>query len=190
LGIPAAFEQVFWNESERGLYDYVSGNYSDPSVRPNQVIAASVPYSPLREEMIKTVVDLVEKRLLTKRGLRTLSPENPAYKGKYFGDEQERDMALHQGTVHPWLLGHYAQAYLKIYREKGVEKVQKWYDSFQEDMIEDAIGTISELYEGDPPHSGRGAISFAASVAELLRMKHLAEEQTKLKINRKSSKIK
>ncbi|MFW5687534.1 MAG: amylo-alpha-1,6-glucosidase [Bacteroidota bacterium] len=188
LGIPASFEKVFWNPTEKGLYDYVAGEYTDPSVRPNQVIAASVPYSPLREEMIKAVVDLVEKRLLTIRGLRTLSPENPAYKGKYVGNEQERNMALHQGTVHPWLLGHYAQAYLKIYREKGVEKVLKWYDKFQEDMIEDGIGTISELYEGDPPHSGRGAISFAASVAELLRMKQMANEQTIHKSIKKSLK--
>ncbi len=173
--IPETFNRIFWNGEKKGLFDFVEGEYKDTSVRPNQIIAASMPYSPLDENKIKSIVDVVTKRLLTLRGLRTLSPENPTYKGKYYGNEQERDAALHQGTVHPWLLGHFSEAYLKIYQKQGVELVEKFYNHFQSEMIEDGVGTISELFEGDPPHSGRGAISFAASVAELLRMKKMVE---------------
>ncbi|TVQ14269.1 MAG: amylo-alpha-1,6-glucosidase [Bacteroidetes bacterium] len=179
--VPEAFIDMFWKEEKGGLFDYVHGDYKDISIRPNQIIAASLPYSPLPEEKIKRIVDIVIKRLLTPRGLRTLSPENPVYKGKYNGNEAERDSALHQGTVHPWLLGHFAEAYFKIYGKKGVEFIEKIYNDFQSDITEDGVGTISELFEGDPPHSGRGAISFAGSVAELMRIKSMIENMKKKK---------
>jgi glycogen debranching enzyme len=142
-------------------------------------MAASMPYSPLNEEMRRSVVNSTLKKLLTSRGLRTLSPANPFYKGRYIGNETERDKVLHQGTVHPWLLGHFAEAYLIVYGKEGTSFIDVIYKNFQEDMIEDGIGTISEIYEGDPPHSGRGAISFAASVAELLRIKNMIDNLTK-----------
>lgn len=173
--IPENFNDIFWKEEKGGLYDYVHENFKDESIRPNQIIAAALPYSPLAEDKRKRIVDIVTRRLLTPRGLRTLSPENPAYKGKYNGNERERDAALHQGTVHPWLLGHFAEAYLKIYGKQGVEFIEKLYNDFQADMIEDGVGTISEIFEGDPPHSGRGAISFSGSVAELLRMRFMID---------------
>ncbi len=173
--IPETFQSLFWNREKNRLFDYVADDFTEPGIRPNQIIAASLPYSPLSEEMIKDVIDVVTKKLLTSRGLRTLSPGNILYKGRYMGNESERDRALHQGTVHPWLLGHFADAYLKIYGKYGASFIEKLYNSFQDDMIEDGIGTISELYEGDPPHSGRGAISFAANIAELLRMKAMID---------------
>ncbi len=174
--IAVSFNELFWDETQQSLSDYVTDQSRDTSIRPNQVIAASMPYSPLTEEMTKCIVDIATKKLVTSRGLRTLSPENPLYRGKYAGDKSWRDLSLHQGTVHPWLLGPFADAYLKIYDRQGVKFIEKLYNGFQEDMIEDGVGTISEIYEGDPPHSGRGAISFASSVAELLRIKSILEK--------------
>jgi predicted glycogen debranching enzyme len=173
--IPEEFQKLFWFEQKNRLYDYISYQHVESNMRPNQLIAASMIYSPLTEEMRRAVVHSVIKKLLTPRGLRTLSPANPFYKGRYMGNEEERDKSLHQGTVHPWLLGHFAEAYLKVYGKPGISFIDMIYNNFQEDMIEDGIGTISEIYEGDPPHSGRGAISFAASVAELIRIKNMID---------------
>jgi predicted glycogen debranching enzyme len=174
-GIKENFSKVFWSPEINCLADYVTDDTKELSIRPNQIISVSVPFSPLSEEYARKVVDMVDKRLVTKRGLRTLSPENRFYKGRYAGNEKERDLALHQGTVHPWLFGHFAEAYLKIYQKQGVKYIEKLYAGFQDDMIEDGVGTISEIYEGDPPHSGRGAISFAANIAELIRVKSMID---------------
>lgn len=174
--IEQSFKDIFWDNDRGWLADYVYHDKKDFRIRPNQIIAASLQYSPLSEMMAQSVVDILKNKLLTPRGLRTLSPENPVYKGKYAGNEYLRNMTLHQGTVHPWLLGHFAEAYLNIYGKQGAEFVNKLYLNFENDMIEDGIGTISEIYEGDPPHSGRGAISFAANVAELLRIKKMLEK--------------
>ena len=171
--IPLSFEQTFWLKDLNSLADFVADDKRDLSVRPNQVIAASMPYSPLSEPTIQKVLDTVIKKLLTPKGLRTLSPDDPFYKGRYKGNEIKRDLALHQGTVYPWLLAHFTEAYLNIYGKDGLKFVKKIYDGFQEDMTEDGIGTISELYEGDPPHQSRGAISFAANVAGLLKVRDL-----------------
>jgi len=174
-----SFADTFWNESLECLYDFVHDGVPDLNIRPNQVIAASLPNSPLSELMIKNVLDVIKGRLLTPKGLRTLSPENPLYRGRYSGNEEHRNLALHQGTVHPWLLGHFAEAYLKIYQTQGVEFVEFLYDSFRDEMTEHGIGTISELYDGDPPHPGKGAISFAASVSELVRMRWMIDKYLK-----------
>jgi predicted glycogen debranching enzyme len=174
--IEASFEEVFWNEDIRCLTDFVDKDLRFTGIRPNQILAASLPYSPLSENKRLRVIDMVKQQLLTPRGLRTLSPQDPSYKGHYGGDTALREHALHQGTVWPWLLGHFAEAYLRIFKEKGVPYVETLYNNFQEVMLEDGIGTISEIYEGNPPHYGCGAISFAASVGELLRMKHMMEQ--------------
>lgn len=179
--IPTAFEEVFWNADTRYLADFVTDHFTDAAIRPNAVIAASMPFSPLKEAHVKKILDVAMRQLLTPKGLRTLPPDNPFYKGRYKGNEWQRDQALHQGTVHPWLLGHFAEAYLKIYKENGVDFVQKLYDNFHEDMTVDGVGTLSELYDGDPPHRSRGAISFAANVAELLRIKELTDRLNKPK---------
>jgi len=177
--IPESFEKVFWNEEKGYLADYVAVDQAEWSVRPNQVIAASLPYSPVSASVSRHILDAVLKKLLTPKGLRTLSPDDPYYKGRYKGNEMKRDLALHQGTVYPWLLGHFAEAYLKVYKESAIDFLQDIYDNFQEDMTEDGIGTISELYEGDPPHQSRGAISFAASVAELIRINDIITKNKK-----------
>ena len=174
--IPQAFQQTFWDKEKQYLADYVDDNKPCWCVRPNQIFAVSLPYSPVNEEMQQAVVEKVRQELLTPRGLRTLSPKNPNYKGIYEGDQKQRDAAYHQGTVWPWLLGHFAEAYLKIHGPQGIALIEQYYHGFEEVMTEAGIGTISEIYHGDPPHQAVGAISQAWSVAELLRMKHLIDK--------------
>jgi predicted glycogen debranching enzyme len=177
--IPQSFVETFWNEQKGYLADYVDGDYKDWCVRPNMIIAASLEYSPVDEETRKKVVSAVKKDLLTPRGLRSLTPKNPAYKGSYIGDQAERDLAYHQGTVWPWLLGHFAEAYLKLHGKSGLGFIKNLFKGFEPAMTEHGIGTISEIYDGDPPHSPRGAISQAWSVAELLRMNWLIAQYEK-----------
>ena len=165
-----SFIQVFWDPGKRYLADYVKNGVRDMSVRPNQIIAASLRHTPLSREMIKSILDVAESELLTTRGLRTLSPKNISYKGVYRGNQEERDNAYHQGTVWPWLLQHFCEAYLRIHRNSGPGYLRKIYENFEEEMNQHGIGSISEIYDGDPPHEAQGAISQAWSVAALLRI--------------------
>jgi predicted glycogen debranching enzyme len=174
--IPPAFISTFWNEEKGYLADYVDGEYKDWSVRPNMIFVASLPFSPVSEEIRKQVLSIVKRELLTSRGLRTLTPKNPAYKGAYFGTQAERDLAYHQGTVWPWLLGHFTEGYLKLHGRSGLSFIKSLYKGFEPVMTEHGIGTISEIYDGDPPHFARGAISQAWSVAELLRINWLIKK--------------
>ena len=118
----------------------------------------------------------IKQELLTTRGLRTLTPVSAAYKGIYFGDQTERDQAYHQGTVWPWLFGHFVEGYLKIHGNSGLSFIKGYYKEFAQTLTEHGVGTISEIYDGDPPHTPRGAISQAWSVAELLRIGQLIGE--------------
>ncbi len=179
--IPAAFKGTFWSKDKGYLCDYVNGDYKDWSVRPNQLLAASLPYSPVSEQIRELILEITERELLTRRGIRTLSPKSPDYKGIYKGGIKERDSAYHQGIAWPWLLGHYAEAYLKIHPRHGLPHVKQLYESFEPVMMEHGIGTISELYDGDPPYLPGGAPSQAWSVAELLRMNYLLEKYSKIK---------
>jgi predicted glycogen debranching enzyme len=165
-----AFVAHFWIEDKGYLADYVHNGFRDHSVRPNQVIAASMDHAPVSKEMKKSLLDVVESELLTKKGLRTLSPKNVAYKGIYMGDQEQRDRSVHQGSVWPWLLEHFVKGYLEVHKRSGIIIARKIYDGFEEDMTKYGIGTIPELYDGNPPHDPRGAISFAPSVASLLRI--------------------
>ena len=173
--IPAEFISTFWYEDKKYLYDFVHGDFKDKSVRPNQVFAVSLPYSPLNDDQCEGILIRIQSELLTPRGLRTLAPKNPAYKPEYTGGPVERDLAYHQGSVFPWLFGHFAEAWLKLYEEGGVAFITKLYSGFEEVMPEHGIGTISELYDGDPPYRPSGAISQAWSVSELIRVKQLLE---------------
>ncbi len=174
--IPGSFADAFWNSEKRYLADYVDGEYKDWTVRPNMVIATSLQYSPVREEIRKEILSRVKQELLTPRGLRTLTPKSPVYKGIYFGTPTERDAAYHQGTVWPWLLGQFVEGYLKIHGKSGISFIKSLYQGFEAVMTEHGIGTISGIYDGDPPHSARGAISRAWSVGELLRIKYLIDK--------------
>jgi glycogen debranching enzyme len=137
------------------------------------VFATSLPYSPVPEESRKRILSKIKQELLTPRGLRTLSPVSAAYKGTYWGNQAERDQAYHQGTVWPWLFGHFAEGYLKIHGKSGLSFIRGYYQGFQQTLTEHGVGTISEIFDGDPPHTPRGAISQAWSVAELLRVHKL-----------------
>lgn len=174
--IDNSFSPTFWDEQRGYLADVVRGDYKDFSVRPNQVFAASLHYSPVYDFIRYQVLKMIKKELLTPRGLRTLSPKDPDYRGIYQGDVIERDTAYHQGSVFPWLLGAFAEGYLRIHGRGGLNFIKKLYKGFEDVMWEAGIGTVSELYYGDPPHAGKGAISQAWSVAELLRIEYLIKQ--------------
>ncbi len=171
------FNDTFWNPELGYLADYTDGNYKDMAVRPNQIFAVAVPYSPLDKAKQIMVVEKVKNELLTPRGLRTLSPKNPDYKGSYKGDATSRDLSYHQGVAWPWLLGAFAEAYLKLHGEEGKPLIREHYNAFESEMTEAGIGTISEIYNGDPPFTAGGAISQAWSVAELLRIKWMLDNK-------------
>jgi predicted glycogen debranching enzyme len=174
--IKKSFLELFWDEKTGCLADYVNDEEGRNSfVRPNMVIAVSLPYSMLDKEQMKKVLDIADKELVTPRGLRTLSPANKLYKGTYRGNQEERDNAYHQGTVWPWLLGPFCEGWLKVYGNQGVQKVRKLVYGFEEVMNEHGISTLSEIHDGDPPHAPHGAISQAWSVGEVLRIIDLLE---------------
>jgi len=173
--IEESFIEVFWDEDKGYLADYCANDYKDFSVRPSQIFAASLPFSVLDDMQKHAVLDIVRRELLTPRGIRTLSPKNPQYKGEVKGTIQERDIAYHQGGVLVWLLAPYAEAYLKLHGRSGVTEIKRIYYGMETLMNTHGIGTISEVYDGNPPHEGRGAISQAWSVAAVLRLKKLIE---------------
>lgn len=168
--IPESFIHTFWDQKRGYLADYVNGEEKDWSVRPNMIFAASLSYAPIDQEKRKKVLDVVKNELLTPRGIRTLSPKNPDYKGIYFGDQTARDLAYHNGTAFPWLLGHFLEGYLKLHGKSGLRFAREVFSGFEDVVDEHGIGTVSECYDGDPPHYAGGALSQAWSVAELLRI--------------------
>lgn len=151
------------------LYDYVNGTYADPSVRPNMAIAIGLDYSPLDRRQRKKVLDIVTRELLTPKGLRTLSPKSYGYRPCYLGSPEEREMALHNGPARPWLMGFYSDAYLKVFGMSGVSYVDRMLIGFEDEMTNGSIGSLSQLYDANPPYTGRGAISHVTNVAEVLR---------------------
>ena len=173
--ISNSFKDTFWDDEDGYLADYVNEEGRNKDVRPNMLFAVSLPHSPVGPYIQASVLEKVKQELLTPRGLRSLSPKNPFYKGIYHGDHIRRDLAYHQGTVWPWLLGAYADAYLKLYGKDGKEHLHALYMTFEEVMDEAGIGTISEIYDGDPPHTARGALSQAWNVSELLRIKWMLD---------------
>jgi len=175
--ISRSFIETFWDEEHGYLADYVNDReMRNMQIRPNMVIATSLPYAMLTRDQMKSILDIVNRILVTPRGLRTLSPSDEGYKGIYCGDQATRDNAYHQGTVWPWLLGPFCDGWLRVYGEGGVSRVRKLITGFEETLTEAGISTISEIYDGDPPHSPRGAISQAWSVGEILRIFTLLEK--------------
>jgi len=175
--IKQSFLETFWDEKAGYLADYVNDNDGkNMFVRPNMVIAVSLPYSMLSKEQMKNVLDVADKMLVTPRGLRTLSPGNKLYRGIYQGSQEERDSAYHQGTVWPWLLGPFCEGWLKVYGLSGVQKVKRLILGLEETLGEHGVSTLSEIHDGDPPHAPRGTISQAWSVAEVIRIMELLEK--------------
>lgn len=152
------------------LYDYVNGRYTDLSVRPNMVIAVDQDNTPLDRRQRKRILDVVTRELLTPKGLRTLSPNSYGYRPWYVGGPEEREVAYYAGSARPWLMGFYCHAYIKVFGRAGLSFVERMMIGFEDEMAQGGIGTFSELYDGNPPFTGRGAVSFAPNVGGILRV--------------------
>lgn len=165
--VAQSFVDTFWNGLY--LYDYVNGQYRDVEVRPNMILAVSLPFSPLSRQQQKSVLDVCTRELLTPKGLRSLSPKSGYYRPNYVGGMLERNRNYHNGPVWPWFTGAYAEAYLKIHRNSGVSFVERLLIGMEAEMKKLCVGTLSELHDGNPPYKGHGAMSYAPSVGEILR---------------------
>lgn len=161
--------QKFWNSESNCCFDVIdtpSGG-NDPSIRPNQIVAVSLPVSPLSDRQQKAVVDICAQQLLTSHGLRSLASSDPSYKGHYGGDARERDSGYHQGTVWAWLLGPFALAHFRVYRDRHIAR--SFLEPLGRTIYTAGLGTIGEIFNGDPPFADIGAIAQAWSVGELFR---------------------
>lgn len=163
-----AFVETFVNEHGY-LFDYVSDEGPDWSVRPNMIFAAAFDYSPLSQDQKKKVVDICTRELLTPKGMRSLSPKSGGYNPMYVGPQIQRDRAYHQGTAWPWLGGFYFEACLKLYKRTRLSFIERQMVGYEDEMFYHCLGTLPELFDGNPPFHGRGAVSFAMNVAEILR---------------------
>ena len=172
----SSFVQMFWNGTY--LYDFVDGNHADQEVRPNMIFAVGLPYSPLDRTQQKSVLDITTRELLTPKGLRTLSPKSGSYRPIYIGGQLERDRNYHNGPVWTWTIGTYVEAYLKLYKHSGLSFIERFTDGLESEMTELCIGTLSELYDGNPPFKGHGGMSFAMNVAEVLRVLNMLKIET------------
>jgi len=166
-----SFLKAFWSEEHGYLADLVADDgQADFSLRPNQLYALGLPHVLLPRDRALRVLDAVKRHLLTPVGLRTLSPEHPAYRGRYAGGPAERDAAYHQGTVWPYLAGAYFDAVTRVHGEAGKAEAREWLDGFAAHLEEAGLGTVSEVFDGDAPHAPGGAIAQAWSVGEILRV--------------------
>lgn len=184
--MPAAakdsFVKAFWYDQGGYLADYVgTGGEQNTFIRPNQIIACSLEHTMLDHGQKASVCEIVKRHLLTPKGLRTLSPSNPLYEGRYGGDQHTRDRQYHQGTVWVWLLEHYVKSMFDLFGESFLGEAVDILACFEEDISSYGIGSISEIYDGDPPHMQRGAPSQAWSVGALLRINEMIESYGKEK---------
>ena len=169
-----SFVDTFLNEYGY-LLDYVDGSIMDWSVRPNMIFAVALDYSPLNQQQKKSVLDVCTRELLTPKGLRSLSPKSGGYNPIYVGPQTQRDYAYHQGTAWPWLGGFYMEACLRLYKKTRLSFIERQMVGYEDEMAYHCLGSISELFDGNPPFHGRGAMSFAMNVAEILRTLELLE---------------
>lgn len=174
-----SFIQTFLNDFGY-LYDYVNGSYTDLEVRPNMAIAIGLEYSPLDRRQRKKVLDFCTRELLTPKGLRSLSPKSHYYRPVYVGNPTEREYTVHQGPARPWLFGFYADAYFKVFGVSGLSFIERMLIGYEEEMAEGCIGSLSEMYDGNPPYTGRGAVSTAKNVGEILSTIRTANRMSKL----------
>jgi len=163
-----SFLKLFWNDTY--LADFVFQNHKNHEVRPNQLLAVSLPFSPLERTQQKAVLDICTKELLTPKGLRSLSPKSGMYNPHCEGSEEERRQNYYSGIVHPSTIGSYAEGYLKIYKNSGISFLKRVMVGFEAEMRTFCIGTLSEFFEGNPPYKGHGGMSFAMNVGEALRV--------------------
>ncbi|MDR2231499.1 MAG: amylo-alpha-1,6-glucosidase, partial [Tannerella sp.] len=166
-GMNTSFPAIFVNKYNY-LFDYVDGPGQDWSVRPNMVIALACKYSPLTRAQKRSVLDIATKELLTPKGLRSLSPKSEGYRPICTGTLYERNMSQHQGAVWPWLIGVYLTAYLNLFGKGGISFAERMMISLEEEMSHHCIGTLPEVFDGNPPFPARGAFSFLMSIATVL----------------------
>lgn len=166
-----SFNRVFWNERSGCLYDAIGEAAPDASIRPNQILAVSLPYTMLPLERAERVVACVQEHLLTPYGLRTLAPSDPQYHGRYTGDPLSRDGAYHQGTVWAWLMGPFLKAFVKVKGDSPAvrDQASEWLAHWRDHLSDAGLGHVSEIFDGDAPHRPVGCIAQAWSVAEVLR---------------------
>jgi glycogen debranching enzyme len=169
------FKETFWSKEKGYLADFVNGDYKNFQVRPNMVIVTSLPYCPISEKICQLILKKAQEELLTIKGLRTLSPNDPAYIGKYCGNQAERDAAYHQGTAWPWLLEPFAEGLIAVYHQAAIPLLEDMLSHFEVSIKDYGISTIEEIADGDPPHHPKGCISQAWSVAALLQIKWLID---------------
>ena len=167
------FERIFWDSKKKILYDYIFGGHNNAQIRPNMIFAVSTRYSPLSRDVQKAILDTVTNHPFTPMGLRSLSPNDIYYKGNIDDTNDVLQQEHHQGTVWPWLLGPYLDAFRKIYKNRVKQRFTAVIHQLDEEMALHCIGTLSQCYDGDPPFSARGAISYAPNVGEVLRMYEL-----------------
>lgn len=180
--IKPAFKAMFWDENKGYLADACEVDKKDWSFRPNQIFATSLKYSVCDKKMSESILKKVENKLLTPRGLRTLSQDDAKYIGYYEGGQKKRDRSYHQGIVWPWLLGHFSSGYLTIFGDSALPLLSKIYNSFEEGLSEYGVGSIAEIYDGEPPFTAKGTISQAWSVSELIRIKTLINQRNDNKL--------
>jgi glycogen debranching enzyme len=167
-----SFNGVFWNDAEQCLFDVVENGNRDGSVRPNQIFAASLYHPIVDDDRAKKIVEKIEGELLTPYGLRTLSPRDGRYVPIYIGSPFDRDSAYHQGTIWPWLLGGYADAVRRLFPDdKG--RLEPILKALEQHLSAAGLGTISEIFDAEPPFVPRGCPAQAWSVAEALRISKL-----------------
>jgi glycogen debranching enzyme len=170
--IAQSFLNTFWRPGHEHLADVVKNGIPDWAVRPNMVIAAAMDHSPLSKEQKKLILSETKRRLLTSRGLRTLSPDHLRYKGVVEGGPDQRESAIHMGAAWPWLMQFFVKAYLEIHGKGGLPFIRQILETYEETVTEHCVGTLSEMYNGDPPHKAKGAVSQAWNVAGIVHAVH------------------
>lgn len=176
--IQQSFIDVFWSEEKSFLADHNHTDYINFEVRPNQMFACAFEFSPLSDHMIKNVMDRITKELLTPYGLRTLSPKSAKYKGSLQGDISQKEQAIYNGMVHPWLIGFYIDAQFKIYGKSFATQAKEIIFGFEKELNQYGICSIAEYFEGNPPFRAYGCISSAKSIGEILRSLTVIQKYT------------
>ena len=170
------YQPTFWNPQRGCLADYVDNYGQNMDIRPNQIYAISVKYSPLDEELAPSILRVVNNELVTARGIRSLSPRDAKYKAVYAGSQRDRDLAYHQGCSFPFLLAPYADISFRVKGAAFWKRAEWLIEGFYDDLGKHGVGAFSELYDGDPPHEPHGAISSALSTAALLTVEHMLDQ--------------
>ena len=174
--IKANFQPMFWNAQRGCLADYVDNYGQNLDIRPNQIYAIAVKYSPVDEELAPAILRVVDNELVTARGIRSLSPRDVKYKAVYEGSQRDRDLAYHQGCTHPYLLAPYVDISFRVKGASFWKRAEWLVEGFYNDLGKHGVGAFSELYDGDPPHEPHGAISSALSTAALLVVEHMLDQ--------------